>query len=292
LIVRWGDKRIGAIVAGASAAWFFLVTRVILPQVNGIKAFYDTFFGEFGSSPLEVAKNVVIHPDRAFNTATLPDRMSYYQMMFAPVAFLCFGSLSTLLIAAPMLAINILSTFPYQREIRYHYAALVLTGIILATVEAVANLASTASLKRFFVGLLLATSLASTVAWGPSPIGVKYHSGLWAQGPDPRRESKQQAVDMVPENASTSAIYYMVPHLSQRVSIYEFPVPWKPINWGVNGENLHDPANVRWLVLDRTLLNADDKVLLNHLMSAEFEARFDRNDILVAERVRPPAATP
>ena len=30
--------------------------------------------------------------------------------------------------AVPMLAINILSTFPYQREIRYHYAALVLTG--------------------------------------------------------------------------------------------------------------------------------------------------------------------
>ena len=292
LIVLWGDRRIGAIVAGASALWFALVTRVIIPQVNGIKAFYDTFFGEFGSSPIEVAKNVVIHPDRAFNTATLPDRMSYYRMMFTPVAFLCFGSLSTFLIAGPMLAINILSTFPYQREIRYHYAALVLTGVILATVEAVANLGSTAALKRFFVGLLLATSLASTVAWGPSPVGVKYHSGLWAQGADPRRDSKQAAVDIVPEDASVSAIYYLVPHLSRRVSIYEFPVPWKPINWGVNGENLHDPADVRWLVLDRTLLSADDKTLLAQLMAGEFETRFDRDDVLVAERVRPPAGRP
>ncbi|HJV09536.1 MAG TPA: DUF2079 domain-containing protein [Acidimicrobiales bacterium] len=292
LIVIWGDKRIGAIVAGASAVWFALVTRVIIPQVNGIKAFYDTFFGEFGSSPIEVAKNVAIHPDRAFDTATLPDRMNYYRMMFAPVGFLCFGSLSTFMIAGPMLAINVLSTFPYQREIRYHYAALVLTGIILATVEAVANLGSTASLRRFFVGLLLATSLASTVAWGPSPLSVKYHSGLWAQGADPRRESKQAAVDLVPGNESVSAIYYLVPHLSRRVLIYEFPVPWKPVNWGVAGENLDDPADVRWLVLDRTLLSADDKVLLGQLMTSEFETRFDKDDILVAQRVRPPAPAP
>jgi uncharacterized membrane protein len=278
-------------VVGAAAGWFAVVTRVIIPHVNGIKAFYDTFFGDFGSSPLEVAKNVAVHPGKALDTATLPDRMNYYRMMFAPVGFMCFAAFRTLLIAGPMLAINVLSTFPYQREIRYHYAALVLTGIILATVEAVAYLGTTASLKRFFVGLLLATSLATTVAWGPSPVGVKYHSGLWAQGADPRREAKQQAVDLVPKAAATSAIYYLVPHLSRRVKIYEFPVPWKAINWGVSGENLDDPADVRWLVLDRTLLSADDKTLLTTLLNGEFVIRFDKNDILVAERIAPPRAT-
>lgn len=291
LIVTWGDRRIGAAVVAAAVGWFALVTRVILPHVNGIKAFYDTFFGEFGSSPLEVAKNVAVRPGRAFDTATLPDRMNYYRMMFAPVAFLCFASVSTLMIAAPMLAINILSTFPYQREIRYHYAALVLVGIMLATVEGMTYLGTTASLKRLFVGLLLATSLATTVAWGPSPIGVKY-PGLWPQGGDPRRATKQLAVDMVPKAASTSAIYYMVPHLSHRTSIYEFPVPWKPTNWGVNGEKLHDPAGVKWLALDRTLLSAEDKILINHLLSGEFAVRLDEEDILVAERVAPPVHAP
>jgi uncharacterized membrane protein len=292
LMFFWGDKRAGAITAAASLLWFALVTRVILPQVNGIKAFYDTFFGEFGSSPFEVAKNVVVKPGRAFDTATLPDRMNYYRMMFAPVAFLCFASVSTLLIAGPMLAINVLSTFPYQREIRYHYAALVLVGVILATVEAVARLGTTASLKRFLVGLLLATAFASTVAWGPSPFGVKYHSGLWAQGADPRRPAKQAAVAMVPKDEPTSAIYYLSPHLSRRTKIYEFPVPWKPVNWGVRGENLDDPADVRWLVLDRTLLSADDKALVAQLLGGEFVVRFDQSDIVVAERVRPPAGRP
>jgi uncharacterized membrane protein len=288
LIWARGDRRVGAITSALAMAWFALVTRVILPSVNGIAAFYDSFFGDFGSSPLQVAKNVAIHPRKAFHIATLPDRMNYYRMMFAPVGFLCFGSPSTLLIAGPMLAINVLSTFPYQREIRYHYAALVLAGIILATVEAVARMGKSPGLRRFLVGGLLVTSFGSTVAWGPSPFSVKYHSGLWAQGADPRRAAKEAALAMVPARAPTSAIYYLSPHLTHRTKIYEFPVPWKPVNWGVRGENLDDPAGVRWLVLDRQLLNPDDKALLTRLLSGEFKVRFDRSDIIVAERVRPP----
>ena len=285
-----GDRRVGAITATIALAWFALVTRVILPSVNGIAAFYDTFFGEFGKSPLEVAKNVVLHPGKAYHTATLRDRMNYYRMMFAPVGFLCFAAPETFLIAGPMLAINILSTFPYQRELRYHYAALVLVGIILATVEAVARLGRTPSLRRFFVGALLVTTFGTTVAWGPSPVSVKYHSGLWAQGPDPRRAAKEAALRLIPAGAPTSAIYYLSPHLTHRVRIYEFPVPWKPVNWGVRGENLDDPAGVQWLVLDRELLSADDKTLLAGLLSSQFVMRFDESDVLVAERVRPPGA--
>ena len=42
-----------------------------------------------------------------------------------------------------------------------------------------------------------------------------------------------------------------VPHMDHRERIYEFPNPWKEGNWGVRGENQHDPARVKWLVLDR-----------------------------------------
>ena len=99
-------------------------------------------------------------------------------MMFAPVTFVPLLAIPTLLIAGPMLAVNIFSSFPYTREIRYHYSSLVLVGIILATVEAIAWVAvKRPGFTRFLVGLVVASSLAATVAWGPSPIGVKYHPG-------------------------------------------------------------------------------------------------------------------
>src|SRR4029077_6937800 len=103
---------------------------------------------------------------------------------------------------------------------------------------------------RFLVGLVVATSLAATVAWGPSPIGVKYHSGIWPLQSD-RQAAHDAAVDLVPAGAPTSAIYNLLPPLAPRDEIYDFPVPWRNVNWGVDGEHLADPADVQWLVLGR-----------------------------------------
>ena len=100
--------------------------------------------------------------------------------MFAPVAFLPLLAIPRCSSPDRCSAVNVFSSFPYTREIRYHYSSLVLVGVILATVEAIAWVAvKKPGLVRFLVGLVVASSLAATVAWGPSPIGVKYHSGVW-----------------------------------------------------------------------------------------------------------------
>ncbi len=287
-----GDRRIGTIVAAAAAAWFMAATRIFIPRFNGIGPFYDSFFGEFGRSPTQVVGHVVTHPGRTFDVATEPDRMNYYRMLFAPVAFLPVFALSTLLIALPMLGVNVLSTFPYQRDAKFHWSGLVLAGIILATVEAIAWLGRTPTAKAFLVGLVVATSLASTVAWGPSPIGVKYHAGYWPFGPDARRAPKEAAAAMVPDDADVSAVYLFVPQLAHREKIYEFPNPWVVVNWGVDGENPDDPADVDWLVVDRELLSDSDDALIARLLEREFVVRYDNLDIMAAERVRPPVPQP
>jgi uncharacterized membrane protein len=286
LIAVRGDRRVGAIVAVGSAIWFAFATRVLIPAANGIGPFYDSFFGDFGKTPTDIVKNVVTHPGKTLDIATRPDRTSYYRMMFAPVAFLPFAALGTLLLAGPMLGINALSTFPYQREIRYHYAAMVLVGIILATVEGIAIVGWNPGLRRFLVGLVAATSLATTVAWGPSPISTKFRSGLWPLGADTRLATKKAAVDLIPSGAATSSLYNFDTHLAHREKIYEFPVPWRSVNWGVHDENLDNPAGVRWIIVDRNGLGDRDKALLESLLSGQFETRFDRDGIVVAKRVR------
>jgi hypothetical protein len=125
------------------------------------------------------------------------------------------------------------------------------------------------------------------VAWGPSPVSVKYKTGLWALGSDARREAKREALALIPPGAPTSSIYYFAPHLTHRTKIYEFPAPWKPANWGVKGENLDDPADVEWLVLDRQPLGAEDAQLLDDLLGTQFEIKFERDDMVVAQRIRP-----
>jgi uncharacterized membrane protein len=288
LVAVRGNRKIGIITFVASLAWYTIATRVIIPLSNGIGPFYDSFFGDLGKNPVDVGSHLATHPGEAADLATRHDRVNYYEMMFAPVEFLPLLAIPTLLIAGPMLAVNVFSSFPYTREIRYHYSSLVLVGIILATVEAIAWVAvKKPGLVRFLVGLVVATSLAATVAWGPSPISVKYHTGIWPLQSD-RQAAKDAAVDLVPDGAATSALYNFVPHLAHRDQIYDWPVPWRNVNWGVDGEHLADPADVQWIVLDRSSISTEDKALLDHLLSHQFKVVMDRDDIVVARRIHPP----
>lgn len=292
ILIAWrGRPRIGAIVFAGSLAWYTIATRVVIPLSNGIGPFYDTFFGDLGKNPAEVARHVVTHPGEALDLATRSDRVRYYTMTFTPVAFLPLLALPVLLIGGPMLAVNVLSSFPYTREIRYHYASLVLVGVILGTVEAIAFVGKRPGTRRFLVGLVLATSLAATVAWGPSPISAKYHTGIWPLQSD-GQTAKETAVSLVPDGAPVSAIYNLLPHLAHREEIYDFPVPWRNVNWGVGGEHLPDPAGVRWIVVDLRETSRDDRALLDSLLRHQFRTRFLREDILVAERVHAPSAVP
>src|SRR5262249_7199642 len=160
LIAFRGHRKIGLLTLGASIAWYAIATRVVIPLSNGIGPFYDNLFGDLGKNPVDVGAHLVTHPRQAVDLATEHDRMSYYEMMFAPVAFLPLLAIPTLLIALPMLAVNVFSSLPYLRDIEYHWSSLVLVGIILATVEAIAWVAvKKPGLVRFLVGLVVASSL-------------------------------------------------------------------------------------------------------------------------------------
>jgi len=286
-----GDRRIGAAVAATGAAWFALATRVLIPRFNGIGPFYDSFFGELGTGPGEVVRNVLTRPGQVWGMMTRPDRSSYYWRMGAPLAFLFLVAPESLLIGVPMLAINVLTSFPYARDPRFHYSSLVLVGVTVATVEAIARLGRVSSVRRSLVGVVLATSLITSTLWGAAPWSADFDSGIWPLHGDERRDLKAAAVDLVPDGAATSAIYTFVPHLTHRDRIYEFPVPWCNVNWGVNGENLDDPATVEWISVDTYLLGEADREMLSDLLVEEFDARLDRGGILVAERVEPPGDT-
>ncbi|MGH9164818.1 MAG: DUF2079 domain-containing protein, partial [Acidimicrobiales bacterium] len=291
LLVAWrGDRRRGLLISAGAAVWYLVSTRLLIPRANGIGPFYESYFGDFGSTTAEVVRNVATHPGRAWSVATRDNRLDYYRMMLAPTAFLAVVGLPGLLVAGPMLAVNALSSFPYLQDIRYHYSALVLVGVLVGTVEAVAYLGRTASMRAFLVGLVMATSLATSVAWGPSPIGTKFRSGIWALQTDGRVAARRAALAVVPAGAAVSATYHLVPHLTHRPKVYEWPVPWRNVNWGVRGEHLDDPAGVSWLVVDLRLQSPEDLALLDGLLGRQFAVRFERDDILAAERVQPPRA--
>ena len=297
ILVFRGHRRRGVVVALLSAAWFLFCTRVLIPWQNGIGPFYDTFFGDLGNSPTEVAYNSVRHPSETWHLASAADRRTWYWKMLAPWGLFPLLDLGTLLIAGPMIFVNVLTAFPYTRDYRFHYSALVLCGTAVATVEAIGWISRRAGrafavTRNAMVLVVLVCAIISTRLWGASPLAADYDS-IWPLRSDSRAELKTAAIAMVPSDASLSTAYNIAPHVTHREKVYEFPVPWCNINWGVNGENLDDPGQVQWLLIDRTLVGSPrDQALLDDLLHGEFSIVSEQNGIVVAHRVQPAAEPP
>jgi Predicted membrane protein (DUF2079) len=218
--------------------------------------------------------------------------------MFGPWAFVPLFDLRVLAVAAPTIFVNIVSSFPYTRDYRFHYSAIVVAGSALATVEAIAWISKRSkerlATQAAMVATVLVAAAVASVMLGCGPYSRHYRDGTWPLDFDPRVITKDQAVASVPAQASASVAYNIDTHMAHRAGIYEFPVPWCNINWGVRGEHLDDPTKVQYLVLERSLIgDPRDQALLSDLLSGEFaivsQVSTQDQDVLVAKRIRPPA---
>ena len=276
----------GLIVSIAGAAWFLICTKLIIPFANGGgEPFYVSLFPGLGSSVFSIIGNLVFHPTRWLKLVAAQSRWTYYAQVFWPVALLPLLEPLVLLIALPQLLINTISGISYTHDIHYYYTSIIVAGVFLAVVEACAKRGRTQAGRRFMVGLTLSAALAANVAWGPSPISVDFHSGIWAQ-PSPQDQAINEAISIVPKDASVSATYNIDDHMTHRVLIYEYPNPWVVTNWGINNLKPPDPSKVDWLVLDIST-TGNQSILYETLEAREFKVVFNQEGILVLHRVRP-----
>lgn len=310
LVALRGDRRVGAVTMALSLGWFLAVSQVLLSAVNGQGAFYDQFYGHLGESSVGVVTTVLTDPTRVVDhLATAdPSPVGYLWKLGAPWALLPLAAPAALLMGVPQLLANLLSINGFTREITFHYAALPMAALGVASVEGLARLAGItraagvaghagpaggagvagvaglAWLRRGAAAAVAVAALAATLQWGPSPVGDRYDEGFWPAS-SPRQETQHEAVSTVPSRAPVSATYQFVPHLTHRERVYEFPNPFRERNWGVRGEDTHDPRVVEWLVVDSTAMGREDRSLVEDLVSSgAFDVVFQDDGVLVARR--------
>lgn len=289
LLVRRETRRAGLATCAAAVAWYFAVARLVIPALNhGQPPQADAYFAPSGSTPFRYVVDLIVHPSRLVDLLWAPDRRTYVWQTFAPVAFVSALAPLSLLIALPAFFVNIASVWPYQRGLGGHYSAILLAGVFVAVVEAVARLRSSPRARSFVTGMVLAGALASTATWGIVPGGGRFREAFGAARPTARTAALDAAVARIPPGAPTSASYYVVTHLTHREKIYEFPVPWRAVNWGLHDDRLDDPADVQWLLVDRTTLSPDDDALLDRLLEREFHRLSEQNGLVLARRVAAP----
>jgi uncharacterized membrane protein len=287
LIIR-RDWKPGLWTIGLSAVYFLIANSWLIPQLSGAgQTFYNNLFGSLGNSPSQVLVNSIKHPTQFTKRIFADDAKSYYWKMTVPYAFVPLAAPLALAVGLPQALIDVLSTANFTRVITYHYAALPLAGLTLATVEGAAWLGKRPGQQRFLVGAIVACALAGSVLWGPSPIGAEYHKGWWPLQADPNQATREEAVARMAGKDHISATYDLAPHLSHRRYIYSYPNPFISDNWAVHGENLPDPNVVHWLVLDRNLVQGRNQALFDRLVSdGEFKVTWEKGNMVEAQRVK------
>jgi uncharacterized membrane protein len=278
---RW----IGLASMVVGLVWFEVCTRVILPANNfGQPPFYSSYFPALGSTPTQVISTALRHPSRVWHLARLPDRTRYYLQMFAPVGFLLVLALPAFLVALPQLGINVVDQGEAGATITSQYSSLVTVGVMLATVEALGFLhRHRAGLARAACTVMVGASVASTVAWGITPIGRQFH--VWWPSSNALSPEINQALRLVPATAGVAVSYNLTPHVTHRVWAFEFPNPWINVNW-LSTRVPEQPDRVQWIVVEGVLLDGQDRALLARLTApgGPFTIVYDHGGVEAARR--------
>lgn len=202
-------------------------------------------FAYLGATPARAALFILTHPVQVVREYLLaPDRIDYLRKLLAPTGYLALLSPLTLLIAAPELAINLLSADPNMHSGIYQYNADIVPVLVVAAIESVAMLGAlarwyVANLPRAFAAgragrwlraapnvvmlaaVLLALGLGARSARRAdlAPLAAGFH---WPRV-TAHAALANSLLPLIPPDASVSAQSDLVPHLSERRAVYLFP---------------------------------------------------------------------
>jgi uncharacterized membrane protein len=213
--------RLGAsLVVGALAYVAVLMTWVFPAFARQGYVYSDRLYRDFAPD-LPGAILYLARPDHLAARLLTPGNGLYLAGLFVPVAFLPVLAPGTLLLGV-QLPVNMVSSWPYAREIQYHYVAPVVPFVFLALVRA---LEKAQRRRRAALAVLAAGMLAGQIFFA-SPWLLPRPDRHWWRGhaADVReRRDVSALLARIPPDAAVSAHYRFLPHLARRARLYMFP---------------------------------------------------------------------
>lgn len=223
---------IGMLVAGIS--WSALMVGWVIPQVrNSPGHFALGYYAAYGDTSGEILRTIFFKPWIIIRDMLRPDAIHYYFNLTFPVAGLAILGLPIFLIAAPELAINVLSNNGNLRTIFFQYTSAITPYVFLATVIGTAFwyrwLQRRLSPQKFHRAvkilyiLIITCSAISVWRWAPLP-GTKHdHDVIGVYGESPYRLSIDVLHTMIPPNEKLSTTNNVAAQFSDRDHIWGFP---------------------------------------------------------------------
>ncbi|MCX7996554.1 MAG: DUF2079 domain-containing protein [Patescibacteria group bacterium] len=253
-----------------SIAWFFLVMKVIIPisRPDGTH-FALEYYGKFGSSSAAVVVNLLLNPVQAAEYLTHAGVIEYLRTLLQPVAYLPLLGLPALAAAAPEFGINILSSNGNMRMIIYHYTAVLIPFIFIATLYGMRFLlgfaerhrpAHTGAVAGILVAVLLAFTGIAAVSFGPLPGSKTEAVHMFGNRPATRDALIEWAQKLESDEISVAATGKFAPYFTSRRYFYLMSDRYEKADYViVNPQEVYESYGSEWAIPGYEALRQDPR---------------------------------
>ena len=221
--------------------YFALTFLVIIPRIRDGPYGYLDRYAYLGDSFSGIIVTAITNPGLVAGQIFIKGKLVYLLGLLGPAGFLSLFS-PAILLALPPLVQNLVSDYLYQYSLFFQYNATIVPLVIVSAILGTERLVSWGPLrrlwprvgaKRLLLGYVLLAALVSNIIASPSPVSLSFHSRSWDLGPvtpyyrgsylvDSHDRTLRYFQRLIPPQASVSAAPNLVPHLSQRRTIYAF----------------------------------------------------------------------
>jgi uncharacterized membrane protein len=225
-LVAWRTRpelrRAGRLLAAGSLVYASLFALVLHPLLGPERGSMQLHFGKWGDSSVEVAASLLTSPGALLTHLGEPERLVYLPKLLLPLALLPLARPRWLVIASPLVVMNLLSEWPTTVELDSHYQTTLLPMLVAGAADGAGVIARGLPARWVATGALAAVAASHLLAGG-TPIAADFHAASFRA--DARSAAAARALASVPEDASVQAPYALLPHLAERQLLGPPPPP-------------------------------------------------------------------
>jgi Predicted membrane protein len=136
LLIFDKKRNCGLLALFFGVAWFLIATQAIIPYFNQGKEHAGIGRYQYlGKSVLEIAVNLILKPNLVLGRLFSLETFEYLALLLFPVIWwISPRHLTPLISAVPMLAMNILSDIPAQRDLIHQYSIPIFPFLLVAVI--------------------------------------------------------------------------------------------------------------------------------------------------------------
>jgi uncharacterized membrane protein/uncharacterized membrane protein YbhN (UPF0104 family) len=211
---------------------YYLISYAIPQSLGANQHFALEYYADFGTSPLDIIKNILFSPVQTLQTIFQQERIDYLRQLFYPLGYLSLLAPWFLIFAGPDLTINLLSNNAQLHQIYYQYTATISPFLFIAAIHGTLFIKQiifrfTVSRKfnpnPFIIIYVLSLSLYGAYLYGPLP-GAQDANLDMITKPATDKIFITQTLAQIPSTARVATSNNLGAQLSHRQYLYIMPL--------------------------------------------------------------------